>query len=556
MQPARSHLEPPEGAAKPGVDLSQLAVKRETPAKPTMKAHRRRLSRYVVPAIILIGFASLFGWAARDTFLPAQLVTVTPVIVTRAEIQPEGTPLFQAAGWIEPRPTATVVPALAPGVVEELFVVEGQAVEQGQPVAKLIDADARLALQQADAALRLADADVQNAEATLAAARIALANPNELQAALADAESTLAEIRLTLGNLPHMIKAARNRRQLAADNLARKQSAADAIAGRLIREAEGEVAAAESALAELESRGPTLVIQADALERKRAALAEQLQLMSEPKRAVAGAEATLAAAEARRDQAQLSVDLAKLTLERMTIRSPIAGRVLTVDARPGTRLSGADSQSQPDSSAVVSVYDPQQLQVRVDVRLEDVPQVQIGQPATIETAALSAPLTGVVSWVTTRADIQKNTLQVKVAIDNPPPVITPEMLGQVTFLAPPQPVAVTDAEQESLRLLIPRSLVISSEGAGAAVWLADVERGTARLQPVQLGKAGTDQLIEVTEGVDPTAKLIVAGRDSLAAGARIRITGEDQSLGQSNGASAAPAGSPSASVASAPGQSK
>jgi hypothetical protein len=129
------------------------------------------------------------------------------------------------------------------------------------------------------------------------------------------------------------------------------------------------------------------------------------------------------------------------------------------------------------------------------------------------------------------------------------------MLGQVTFLSPPQPVDLTEAEQESLRLLIPRSLVISSEGAGAAVWLADVERGTARLQPVQLGKAGTEQLIEVTEGVDPTAKLIVAGRESLAAGARIRITGEDQSLGQSNGATA-PAGSPSASVASAPGQSK
>jgi HlyD family secretion protein len=186
------------------------------------------------------------------------------------------------------------------------------------------------------------------------------------------------------------------------------------------------------------------------------------------------------------------------------------------------------------------------------VRLEDVPQVQIGQPATIETAALSAPLTGVVSWVTTRADIQKNTLQVKVAIDDPPPLITPEMLGQVTFLAPPQPVAVTDAEQELLRLLVPRSLVISSEGAGAAVWLADVERGTARLQPVQLGKTGTDQLIEVTEGVDPTAKLIVAGRESLAAGARIRITGEDQS----DGATAAVARTPSTSVASAPGQSK
>jgi HlyD family secretion protein len=555
MPSARDQIETAQTAAPPGVDLSQLAVKREQPAAAKAKTHRRRLSRYAVPAIILVGFAGLFGWSARDMLLPAQSVTITPVIVTKAEVQQEGTPLFQAAGWIEPRPTATVIPALAPGVVEKLFVVEGQAVEQGQAVAKLIDVDARLTLQQAEAALRLAAAEVQNVEATLAAARTALANPNELQAALADADSMLAEVRLTLGNLPHMIEAARNRRQLAADSLARKQSAADAIAGRLIREAEGELAAAETALAELESRGPTLVIQEEALERKRTALAEQLQLMSEPKRAVASAEAAVAAAEARRDQAQLSVDAAKLNLERMTIRSPISGRILTLDARPGMRLAGADPLVDQGASAVVSVYDPQQLQVRVDVRLEDVPQVQIGQPATIETAALSAPLSGVVTWVTTRADIQKNTLQVKVAINDPPPVITPEMLGQVTFLTPPQPVAVAEAEQELLRLLVPRSLVISGEGS-AAVWLADEQRSSAKLQPVQLGKAGTDDLVEVIQGVNPTDKLIVAGRESLDAGDRIRITGEDATIGKGSVA-AAPAGvTPSTAVASGPGNSR
>lgn len=552
MPPVGDTILPPDGATTHSVDLSQLAVKRGAPAAPTRPSRRRWMTRYVIPAVILTGFASLFGWAARDSFLPAQSVTVTPVIVARADVQQAGTPLFQAAGWIEPRPTAVVVPALAPGVVEELFVVEGQPVERGQPVAKLIDVDAKLALQQADATLRLYDAEVQNAEATLAAARTALEKPNELKAALADAESTLAEIRLTLGNLPFLIEAAKNRRQLAADNLQRKQSAGDAVAGRVIREAEGEFAAAESALAELESRGPTLQLQASALDRKRVALAEQLELMSEQKRAVASAVAALAAATARRDQAQLSVGAAKLNLERMTIRAPMAGRVLTVDARPGTRLAGLDPQSQQSSSAVVSMYDPQKLQVRVDVRLEDVPQVLIGQPVAIETAAIAKPLSGVVSWVTTRADIQKNTLQVKVAIDDPPAVITPEMLGQVTFLAPPLATDAVDAQQ-SLRLLIPRALVVAGDGGGSFVWLADVERGVARLQPVQLGRAGTELLVEVTEGLDPTAKLIVAGRESLTSGARVRIEGEDQSLGLSGGATAA--GSMPASVARSPGQS-
>ena len=123
----------------------------------------------------------------------------------------------------------------------------------------------------------------------------------------------------------------------------------------------------------------------------------------------------------------------------MTIYAPISGRVLTLDAQPGKRLVGMDPASEQNSSTVISMYDPKSLQVRVDVRLEDVPHVQIGQPVEIQTAALAKPLAGEVLWVTTRADIQKNTLQVKVSITDPPQVITPEMLAQVTFLAPPQP---------------------------------------------------------------------------------------------------------------------
>ncbi len=539
-------------SAPEAIDLSQLAIKRGSAAPPALKTRRKWLTRYVLPGAIVVGFVSLFGWAAQESFMPSQAVTITPVIVTRAEVQQAGTPLFQAAGWIEPRPTAVIVPALAPGVVEKVFVVEGQVVEQGQPVATLNDVDAKLVLQQAEASFRLFDAEVQNAEATLIAARTALEKPNDLRAALADSESLLAETNLTLGNLPHLIQAATNRRQLAADSLERKRTAADALPGRVLREAEGELAAADSALAELESRGPTLVLQAAALERKRVALAEQLQLMSEPKRAVAGAEAALAAAKARREQAQLTVDGARITLDRMTIRAPMAGRVLTVDARPGTRLAGMDPASQQSSSVVLSLYDPQMLQVRVDVRLEDVPQVRVGQPATIETAAISAPLSGSVSWVTTRADIQKNTLQVKVAIDNPPSVITPEMLGQVTFLAAPQENPTEESEQDRLRVLIPRSLVVEHNG-GSAVWVADTLRGVAQLQPVQFGKAGTEQLVEVVEGVDPTMKLIVAGREAVTAGKRIRITGEDASFGSASGGGAGASGvSTSNAVASRP----
>jgi multidrug efflux pump subunit AcrA (membrane-fusion protein) len=507
-------------------------VRKPAAASSASKVRRRWITRYFLPLGIFAAFASLFGWAARDSFLPAQSVTITPVIVTKAEIQQAGTPLFQAAGWIEPRPTAIVVPALAAGVVKELLVAEGQTVQEGQAIAKLIDTDAKLAVQQAEAALRLSEAEVRNVQAALTAAQISLANPNELRAALADAESLLAETGLALGNLPYLIESANSRRQLAADNLQRKERAGDAIARRVRDEARNELVTAENALAELRTRMPTLQSQHASLQKKREALSQQLLLMNEHKRAVATNDAALAAACARRDQAQLSLDLARLNLERMVIYALMSGRVLTVDARPGRRLVGMDPSSQQDASAVVSIYDPEKLQVRVDVRLEDIPQVKIGQPVTIQTAALAQPLTGEVLWITTRADVQKNTLQVKVAIHDPAEVITPEMLGQVTFIAPPTAVAVTVLEQQPLRLLVPRSLVDGAE-ASASIWLADSARGVARQQAIQLGRAGTDDLIEVTSGLTPTDKLIVNGRESLSDGARVRIIGEDKSLGVS-----------------------
>ncbi|BBO36045.1 efflux RND transporter periplasmic adaptor subunit [Lacipirellula parvula] len=512
------------------VDLSQLAVTRQPAATAKPPVRRRWGTRYIAPVAILAAFGALFAAAMRDTLLPAQAVTVVPVIVTRAEIQQEGTPLFQAAGWIEPQPSAVTASALASGVVEQMLVVEGQLVQKGEPIAKLNDADAKLMVQQADAKLRLAEADLQSAQASLTAAQSTLANPNELRVALADAESLLAETQLGLGNLPFAIESATSRQQLAAENLARKEQAGDAVAGRVTREAAAELAATKSALGELQSRGPKLREQIDALGRKRDALRQQLELMTEPKRAVAAAEASLAAAKARHEQAHLEVDAAQLNLDRMTVAAPISGRILTVDARPGKRLSGLDPLSEQNSSAVASMYNPAKLQVRVDVRLEDVPQVQIGQPVTIETAASRQPLTGKVLWLTTRADIQKNTLQVKVGIDNPPAVITPEMLGKVTFVAPPQPVTDQQEMADALRLLVPRQLVQEGDG-GKFVWIADATNGVARRTPVELGKAGTDQLVEVAAGIDPTMKLVATGRESLTDGTRIRIVGNDQNIG-------------------------
>lgn len=513
------------------LDLSQLAVDRGPKKTIDATAPRRSwLTRYVLPGGIFVAFVSLFAWAARDTFLPATSVTVTPVVVSRAEIKQAGTSLFQAAGWIEPRPTAVIASSLAPGVIEELLVVEGQAVEKGEPVAQLIAADATIALREAQSTLQLRKAELERAEATLVAAQANLEQPSQLQADHADAEAKLANTRLTLNNLPFQLEAARARQQFAAENLARKEQVGEAVSGKAVREARAELAAASSALKELEAREPTLQAELAALVRKDAALHKRLELMTNEHRAVSVAKAEVAAAQAIADQARLAVETAQLNCDRMTVRAPMAGRILSLEARPGQRLSGNNPLAEQGSSAVVSLYDPASLQVRVDVRLEDVPQVQAGQKATIQTASLPDPITGTVLSVTTRADIQKNTLQVKVAIDTPPEVIKPEMLAKVTFLAPESPITELADGQQPLRVFAPQSLVAGDDGS-PAVWVADLSARVARLKPVEIGRGATDGgLVEVLDGLTPTDKLIVGGRESLTDGARIRIAGEDTTM--------------------------
>ena len=512
------------------LDLSRLAFDRgngsATARKPRRRQSRGRfLARVVLPGLILLGFAAMAAWAAGDLLRSATKVTVAPVVVRQAEVRRAGTPLFQAAGWVEPRPAATYVSSLASGVVEELLAVAGQDVKAGQTIARLVDADARFAVERAEADLALAEAAIGQADAELAAARRLHETPLPLQAAHAEAESLLAEVEAEAAALPSQVAAAEAALRFAEQTLEGRQAARGSVAARQIQEAENATARSTAELDGLRSRSDTLPRRVEALRSRKDTLAKQLEFRIEEAKRLAAAEADLRAAEARRSQAKVALDVSRLRLSRMVVTSPMNGRVLAVLAGPGTYLSGQEAQSNPQGSAVVSLYDPASLQVRADVRLEDVPRVVPGQPVTVETAASPEPLKGVVLSATSSANVQKNTLEVKVGLESPPPSVGPEMLVKATFLAPPTEDKPSEAEEKRERILVPRRLV-EGEGAARTVWVAAAD-GTARKRAVTLGEAGTDELVEVTDGLRPTDRLISGGRESLGDGDRIEITGED-----------------------------
>jgi len=512
------------------IDLSQLAIHRELHSELIGKHPRRKrwLVRYVLPIGILLGFIALFVMAAGRQSWPSTSVTVVPVIMQRAERQQAGTILFQSPGWIEPRPTAISVAALAPGVIEELLVVEGQQVKRGEAIAKLISIDAELQVEQAENSLAIREGEMNRAKAELNAATIRFDNPVHLQVQLADAQSTLAKANTELAKLPFLMTASEAKVDYALNSMEGKRSAGAAIAARILAQAESEYASAHADLQELQSRKPNLEREVDALSNKVNAIESQIKLLVEETRQVEEARAKLQSALAMREEAKLQVRQAELALQRNVIRAPMDGRVLRMVAAPGTRVMGMESTAGQNSNTVIDMYDPNRLQVRADVRLEHVPLVTHGQSVQIETASTKGVIHGRVLQMTSSANVQKNTLEVKVELIDPPSTVGPEMLVTATFLAPideHQSHHATMAEQ----MFVPSQLVHSND-AGAFVWIVDTN-DRAQRRTVEVASTTSDGLVEIKSGLAATDKLIVGGVEGLRQGSLVHVIGDDQTLG-------------------------
>lgn len=463
-------------------------------------------TRILVPATLVACTLGLLAYSARGTLQATTEVQVIPVIadasasagshgatntgdaLSRTANAP--TMLVQAPGWIEPAPYATIVPALAEGVVQEVLAFEGDRVEAGQVLARLIEMDARLAVESAEAQLAELQAARSRAEADVRAAEVRLAD--------------------------------------SADQLERTRRVA-ATGG-----------APESELAALQFR------QSASQEELTAAKAVQHGALAGIRKQ------EIACAEAR------------LNLERMTIVSPISGVVMARFVEPGSRVGATGRKGSPAASesmggAIVRLYDPRSLQARVDIPLADCAKVRMGSVAQVVTEAMPDKVfRGAVTRVVHEANIQRNTVQVKVAIEDPVDTLKPEMLVRVRFYDNPNstkasqssedPVATSghldsvdssgSGTRSGLRLLIPEQLVLDRNGNAGRVWVVEhetkVKSTVAAERKLLLEPSERSGLVAVTDGLRPGDRVIFAPPDTLMQGARVRVTGEapDTTSGQ------------------------
>jgi HlyD family secretion protein len=174
----------------------------------------------------------------------------------------------------------------------------------------------------------------------------------------------------------------------------------------------------------------------------------------------------------------------------------------------------------------VHLYDPAHLQVRVDIPLADAAAVGVDQRAEVVISALpDRRFQGRVSRLVHEANLQKNTVEVKVAIEEPLPLLKPEMLARVHFLA-----AETKSEMRE-RVLVPERLLPIGEGSARTLWIVEQRvagRGVAAARAIELGETRIDGWREVLSGLRAGDWVIVGPPAGLSPGDAVTIEGEDE----------------------------
>lgn len=508
--------------ATPHADLGALTVSRSAPAA-ALRLPRRWASRVALPAALVVGFAALVAWASWDAIVPPIPVKVVPVLVQTGTVEVVGQELFRANGWIEPQPRPTDVPVPTEGMyrVKEVLVNPGDRVGAGQELVALDATRAELDLEAAKkrharrlAAAKAAAADAKraevaatNAEATVRLAQAeGVADANAAAADVARAEASMKSAELTVEVEDELVRT----RAVTSDvKLRQARQALD------VAKAEREAAAAKFAKAKT---GAEVRV-------KQAELALTTATADRNSFAAKAEEADQDAAEAA-----VEVRKAELELARTKIVAPFDGVVMGLHVRAGRTVGGKDSL--PESKgAVVTLYDPGKLQVRVEVPVAKFALVRRGAVAEVEVEDVlpGKRFPAVVLYDAHLANISRNSVPVAVAFTgSSPPELRPDMIAAVRFLAPTS--SERSKTETARRLIVPRKLLLT-EGEQVRVWVIDPMSGRADLRVVELAPGDKDrpgESAEVVAGLNPTDKLIAAGREHMKPGSRVRVVGEER----------------------------
>lgn len=228
--------------------------------------------------------------------------------------------------------------------------------------------------------------------------------------------------------------------------------------------------------------------------------------------AVDTAQVELEAARHAVAQQRSALDQAQEDLNRTTIRSPMNGMIIQLDAERGETV--VPGSTNLPGSVIMTVADMSRLLAEVEVSEVDVVEVELDQPAEVSVEALgSDPLPGHVVEIATsgRRDPQQGTIRfgVKVAIEDLDPDLRPAMTAKVDILTATREDALTVPIQAVVTRRLDASGEEVEEPAGEERDVVyTITDGEAEARPVDTGIA--DELtVEITAGLEPDEEVVV-----------------------------------------------
>jgi RND family efflux transporter MFP subunit len=235
---------------------------------------------------------------------------------------------------------------------------------------------------------------------------------------------------------------------------------------------------------------------------------------------VAVAKAKIIQARAALEEARASVKVAEATYERSKvllgyteITSPYDGVITRRTYNRGDFIRAADSGGEA-RMPLLSVERTDRMRVVVQVPDRDVPYVDEGDPADVETDAYPGrTIKAKVSRMAASEDEATRTMRTEIDVDNPGGKLRRGMYGRVTIhLYPGNPSALT----------VPSAALRGkAEGTHAEVW---VERqGFAHKLNVTIG-ADNGVRAEVLAGLQPSDRVIVRANGPLQEGTPVKTS--------------------------------
>jgi len=435
------------------MNLDRLKIP-ESPHRPGRKLWKTAL---LCAVCLAIGFAASYGWQhyKRPDTLKVDTVLVQGASSSQAR-------QFTAGGWIEVATPAwpLVVSARISERLDTLSVRQGQTLKPGQVIATLYDKDVRTRLALGRAEAKAADTNLQKLKAGYRKEDIEAAG-----ARLAEA----AEIE-----------------RIAKANYERSKAL------------------------------PAGAISAETLDNDlstfKKASAVSAQLRAELAKMKAGYRTEdIAVAQAKLTAANSRVELTERELNYCTITAPESDRplrVLKVLHRIGEWINAAKAPE------LISLYDPKEMQVRVDVTQANIKSIVIGKPAIVVTEANpERRYSGTVLRAEPLAELAKNTVTVRVKINDPDEMLFPEMVARITFLAE----APTSAPADHA-VLIPTVALLSDNGKD---YVFVMDAGRARKQNVTTDGAAGPQT-RITGGLQSGQRVITSHLASLQPGMAVQ----------------------------------